>query len=389
MFVDEHLITVRGGKGGDGVTTFRRESFAPRGGPDGGDGGDGGAVIFVASHHLNGLGHLQLLHEIRAEGGTNGKGTQKAGHKGKDRYVEVPVGTQIYVIHPPRKEATRADDNAEADELAEPDTDEPEIDPAYTEEGASGEGPGEFDPTVSHTELFADLDQPGMEVIVARGGRGGFGNKHFASATNQTPREHTPGRPGQVRQLKLVVKLIADVGLLGLPNAGKSTLLARCTRARPKIAAYPFTTLSPYLGIVEMGPESRFVMADIPGLIEGASEGKGLGHQFLRHVERTRVLLHLLDASERTVEELKQDHDVIVGELEKFSPALAAKPRLLAVNKADVPGVAEKAEELAALLGREVLVLSGVSGQGLKPLLARIWTELKAQAPAPAASDEE
>ncbi len=395
MFVDEHLITVRGGKGGDGVTTFRRESFAPRGGPDGGDGGDGGAVIFVASHHLNGLGHLQLLHEIRAEGGTNGKGTQKAGHKGKDRYVEVPVGTQIYVIHPPRKEAAPRDaehgpDGAETDEADVEESDaEPEVDPAYTEEGASGEGPGEFDPTISHTELFADLDQPGMEVIVARGGRGGFGNKHFASATNQTPREHTPGRPGQVRQLKLVVKLIADVGLLGLPNAGKSTLLARCTRARPKIAAYPFTTLSPYLGIVEMGPESRFVMADIPGLIEGASEGKGLGHQFLRHVERTRVLLHLLDASERSVEELKHDHDVIVGELEKFSPALAAKPRLLAVNKADVPGVAEKAEELAAMLGREVLVLSGVSGQGLKPLLARIWTELKAQTPAPAESADE
>jgi GTP-binding protein len=394
MFVDEHQITVRGGKGGDGVTTFRRESFAPRGGPDGGDGGDGGAVIFVASHHLNGLGHLQLLHEIRAEGGTNGKGTQKAGHKGKDRYVEVPVGTQIYVIHPPRKEAGARDaehepDDAEVNAADTAEDDEPEVDPAYTEEGASGEGPGEFDPTVSHTELFADLDQPGMEVIVARGGRGGFGNKHFASATNQTPREHSPGRPGQVRHLKLVVKLIADVGLLGLPNAGKSTLLARCTRARPKIAAYPFTTLSPYLGIVEMGPESRFVMADIPGLIEGASEGKGLGHQFLRHVERTRVLLHLLDASERTVEELKQDHDVIVGELEKFSPALAAKPRLLAVNKADVPGVAEKAEELAALLGREVLVLSGVSGQGLKPLLARIWTELKAQTPAPADSADE
>jgi len=225
---------------------------------------------------------------------------------------------------------------------------------------------------------MCDLDAPGKSYVVARGGNGGFGNKHFATATSQTPRKANPGRPGEVRRLRLEVKLIADVGLIGLPNAGKSTLLARTTRARPRIAAYPFTTLSPYLGMVQMQGESRFVMADIPGLIEGASRGKGLGHQFLRHVERTRLLLHLVDVSEAGPEQLKRDHEVIVAELAAFSQALAAKPRVVAANKADVPGAAEKAAELSRMIGAPVELISGVTGQGVTELLWKLWHRLNA-----------
>jgi GTP-binding protein len=313
MFVDEHVIIVRGGKGGDGLASFRRESRMPKGGPDGGDGGDGGDVIFVASHHLNGLGHLQMTREIRAKDGGKGLPSDCAGKNAQDTTVEVPVGTVVHELV------------GEAPPEPEPVVDDGEIhapDEAFGAEGARGESYAEPEPEYS-SRVLVDLDTPGKTYIVAHGGNGGFGNKHFASATNQSPRQANPGRPGEVRRLKLEVKLIADVGLVGLPNAGKSTLLARCTRARPKIAAYPFTTLSPYLGIVDMQGESRFVMADIPGLIEGASRGKGLGHQFLRHVERTRLLLHLVDVSESEPEQLKRDYDVIAGELEAFSPELA------------------------------------------------------------------
>ena len=215
-----------------------------------------------------------------------------------------------------------------------------------------------------------------MEFIAARGGKGGLGNKQFATATNQTPREHTDGEAGQERTLLLEVKLIADVGLVGLPNAGKSTLLARCSHARPKIAAYPFTTLTPYLGIVELDPENRFVIADIPGLIEGAAQGKGLGHQFLRHVERTRILLHMIDVSENEPDQLKHDHDVILKELHDHSPALATKPRMVVANKADIPGAEERAKELSKLLDQPVHLISGVTGQGLKQLLWAIHHKL-------------
>ena len=363
MFVDEHELRVKGGRGGDGSVSFRREAHVPKGGPDGGDGGRGGSVIFKASHHLNGLGNLQNIREIKAEPGEKGRQQNQHGKNGKDKVVEVPVGTVIY-------EVTETDGEADS----EPDFANVPME-AFTAEGASGEDEPE-EAAEGEVNQIADLNQPDMEFIAAKGGKGGFGNKHFASATNQTPREHTDGKPGQRRRLRLEVKLIADVGLVGLPNAGKSTLLARCTHARPKIAAYPFTTLSPYLGIVELDNENRFVMADIPGLIEGAAQGKGLGHQFLRHVERTRLLLHMIDVSTGDPESLKHDHDIILKELEDHSPALAAKPRIVVANKADIPGTEERANELSKLLNQPIHLLSGVTGQGLKDLLWAIYHKL-------------
>ncbi|MCC7508447.1 MAG: GTPase ObgE [Planctomycetes bacterium] len=369
MFVDEHTITVRGGRGGDGLSNFRHEAFAPKGGPDGGDGGDGGDVIFVASHQTHGLGHLQQTHEIKAEDGTDGKGGNKAGRNGQDRIVEVPVGTVVYWVKAPAQPAPVEPAPEDLDLANAPEE-------AFTEAGASGEDFDEPQPAQAEVVQLADLDQPGMRVVIARGGNGGFGNKHFATATNQSPRQANPGRPGEEKLLRLEVKLIADVGLVGLPNAGKSTLLARVSRAKPKIAAYPFTTLGPHIGIVEMGPAQRFVMADLPGLIEGAAAGKGLGHQFLRHVERTRLLLHMIDVSDGEPEQLKHDHDVIVGELRAFSPALAAKQRIVVANKADIPGAEERAKALGVLLGQEVTLISGVSGKGVKELLWAIYHKL-------------
>lgn len=374
MFVDEHELTVRAGKGGDGLVSFRHESQMPKGGPDGGDGGDGGDVIFVASHHMNGLGHLQHTREIRAKDGGKGLGSDCAGKNAPDTIIEVPVGTVVHELYTEEEAPPEAEPDPEAEPADENEIHAPEE--AFTAEGASGEDLPE-PVVVRKSRVIADLNQPGMRFIVARGGNGGFGNKHFAHATNQAPRRANPGRPGEQKRVRLEVKLIADVGLVGLPNAGKSTLLARTTRARPKIAAYPFTTLSPYLGIVDMQGESRFVIADIPGLIEGASQGKGLGHQFLRHVERTRVLLHLIDVSMEEPEQLKRDHDVIVGELQAFSPELAAKPRIVVANKADIPGAAEKAAELAKLIGQPVELISGVTGQGVQELLWKLFRMVK------------
>jgi len=380
MFIDEHELVVRAGRGGDGVSSFRHESQMPKGGPDGGDGGDGGDIIFVASHHMNGLGHLQNIREIRAKDGGKGQGSDCAGKNAPDTTIELPVGT---VVHEYFTEAEEAEPEAQAETEDEPvDEDAIHAPPeAFTEEGASGEDVPE-PAQVLKTRVIADLDAPGKTFVVARGGNGGFGNKHFATATNQAPRRANPGRAGEVRRLKLEVKLIADVGLVGLPNAGKSTFLARTTRARPKIAAYPFTTLSPYLGIVDIQGESRFVLADIPGLIEGASHGKGLGHQFLRHVERTRILLHLIDVSMEEPEQLKRDHDVIVGELTAFSTELASKPRIVVANKSDIPGGEEKAKELSRLIGQPVELISGVSGQGVKELLWKLFHMLKPEATA-------
>jgi GTP-binding protein len=379
MFVDEHELTVIGGRGGNGIVSFRHESQEPRGGPDGGDGGNGGDVIFVASHHLNGLGHLQHVRKIQAPNGEKGGGALCHGKSAEDKIVEVPVGTVVYELRSFRAAPMSKPATAEAAD-AEEDLDIADAPPeAFSEEGASGEDVEAPEQTTEVTKLV-DFTQAGQEFVIAKGGKGGHGNKRFASATNQTPREHTDGRAGQTRRLRLELKLIADVGLVGLPNAGKSTLLSRCTRAKPKIAAYPFTTLTPYLGIVELSPETRFVMADIPGLIEGAAAGKGLGHQFLRHVERTRILIHLIDVSEAEPDQLKRDHDIIVGELAAHSPILAAKPRMVVANKADIPGAEEKAAELAKLLGQPVTLISGVTGKGIKELLWAIHHRL---APAP------
>ena len=360
MFVDEHEFTVRAGRGGDGCVSFRREKYVPKGGPDGGDGGKGGDVILVASHHLNGLTHLQRMHEVKARSGTPGSGKKCYGRNAEDVVLEVPVGTIVY-------ELVGVEQAAAAPEEA------PEE--AFTERGAHGED-SDDDARESQLRILCDLAEPGVRFVVAHGGRGGWGNTHFATSTNQAPREAKPGAPGQTRRLKLEVKLIADVGLVGLPNAGKSTLLSHCTAARPKIAAYPFTTLSPYLGIVQLDRETRFVMADLPGLIEGAADGKGLGHKFLRHVERTRLLLHVIDVSSGDVEQLKLDHDVILRAIEVFSPTLAAKPRLVIASKADIPGTEAAARQLAELLGRPVPLVSGVTGAGLKELLWQIQRKL-------------
>ncbi|MBP9890748.1 MAG: GTPase ObgE [Planctomycetes bacterium] len=373
MFIDEVHITVRGGRGGDGHVSFHREKYIEKGGPDGGDGGRGGDVIFVASHHLDGLGHLRYTKELKAKNGGKGGASNCHGANAEDVVIEVPVGTVVYEY--PAESSTGAQ---EADEDVDSAAEAPPE--AFTEEGASGEDSPEVDARGDSIALI-DLSEPGQKFIVAYGGTGGFGNKHFATATNQRPTRFKPGKEGQVRKLRLELKLIADVGLVGLPNAGKSTFLSRCTKARPKIGAYPFTTLVPYLGVVQLDDEHSFLLADIPGLIEGASKGKGLGHKFLRHVERTGLLLHLIDASESEPEQLKHDHDVIVGELRAFSDVLAAKPRVVVANKSDVPEVKERAAELEKLLGEKVHVISGVTGEGLKELLWSLYQrvgELKA-----------
>lgn len=362
MFIDEIELTVRGGRGGDGHVSFHREKYIEKGGPDGGDGGRGGDVVFVASHHLDGLGHLRYTKEIKAKSGGKGGASNCHGANAEDVVIEIPVGTVVYEY---------PGENAPAENSVETEA-PPE---AFTEEGASGEDAPEVEERRAAVAI-ADMNEPGQRFVVAYGGGGGFGNKHFATATNQRPTQFRPGKPGQVRKLRLELKLIADVGLVGLPNAGKSTFLSRCTKARPKIAAYPFTTLVPYLGVVQLDDEHSFLLADIPGLIEGASHGKGLGHKFLRHVERTGLLLHLIDATDGDAETLKHNHDVIVNELRQFSEVLASKPRLVVANKSDVPEVKERAAELEKLLGQKVHVISGVTGEGLKELLWELYKQV-------------
>ena len=315
MLRDEVDITVRSGNGGDGAVTFLREKFRPEGGPDGGDGGRGGDVVMVANPHMNTLGHLVRKPRWRAEDGVKGMGGNCFGRSGEDLLVEVPCGTIVRIIET--------------------------------------------------QEIIADLTTPGQRVVIVAGGKG---NVHFKSSVNQTPRQFTPGVLGQKLLLHLELKLIADVGIVGFPNAGKSTLLSRLSMARPKIAPYPFTTLEPQLGVIER-PDRTLVLADIPGLIEGAADGKGLGHQFLRHVERCALLLHLVDGSEGDAEELAGRVRVLNAELTRFSPELAARKQIVVLNKLDTrPELPELAPAVAALLGCEVRCISGVSGQGIKDL---------------------
>ena len=292
-FVDEARIEVRAGNGGNGVASFRREKFIPKGGPDGGDGGRGGSIFAVADRNLNTLIDYRYTRKFQAKNGENGRGSDCYGKGAPDIELRVPVGTVI--------------------------TD------------------------LNTGELIADLDANGARALVAQGGKGGLGNLHFKSSTNRAPRQCTPGEKGQERMLGLELRVLADVGLLGLPNAGKSTLISAISNARPKIADYPFTTLHPQLGVVRVGPEQSFVVADIPGLIEGASEGAGLGHQFLRHLSRTSLLLHVIDVMPPNPEEdpLTQAR-AITKELEKFDPALAAKPRWVILNKMDLVPEEEK-----------------------------------------------
>ncbi|NLX12301.1 MAG: GTPase ObgE [Phycisphaerales bacterium] len=324
MFIDRAEIYVRSGKGGSGCVSFRREKFVPKGGPDGGDGGLGGDVFLVADASLGTLLELSGKHHWIAQNGQPGQGRNKSGRKGRDCIIRVPPGTLVY------------------------------------------------DRDSGH--LLKDLDQPDMKVCIARGGMGGKGNAFFVTSVRQAPRFAQPGEEPEERWLRMELKLIADIGLVGLPNAGKSTLLSRLTRARPKIADYPFTTLEPHLGIVELPGYRRFVMADLPGLIEGAHEGVGLGDDFLRHIERTRVLVHLIDLHPLSSQpQPVEAYRIIRNELSKYSAKLAAKPELVVANKIDLANTTTAVDELRAELGVDVLAISGVSGAGLEALGIRLW----------------
>ena len=341
MFIDEAEIHVKAGDGGNGAVTFRREAGVPRGGPSGGDGGDGGSVIFYARPGLDTLLDFRGRSRWVAESGKSGRNKDMAGAGGVDLVINVPPGTLI------------------------------------------------FDKTLGI--LLKDLNRPGMRVVLARGGKGGRGNARFASSTNQTPRHAEPGLAGEERYLRLELKLIADVGLVGLPNAGKSTLLSRLSAARPKIADYPFTTLDPTLGIVEAGPERRFVMADLPGLIEGAHKGVGLGDEFLRHVERTRILVHLVSVEPHGHENPADAYRAIRAELAAYSALLAEKSEIVVLTKADLlPDTAPVQRDFAEAIGRPVLVISSVTGTGLNRLASAILDQLDrlpAEPPAPLADE--
>lgn len=334
MLVDRATIVVRAGDGGDGRLSFRREKYIPKGGPDGGNGGDGGDVIVVADENIQTL--LDYRHQVKhaAQPGEPGGTKDCTGADGDDLIIRLPPGTLLY------------DDE-------------------------SG-------------EVLHDLE-PGGRIVLARGGGGGWGNAHFKSATNQVPRQTTPGEKGEEFRIRLELKLIADVGLVGLPNAGKSTLLTAFTRATPKVADYPFTTLSPQLGIAELDVNRRLVIADLPGLIEGAADGAGLGHHFLRHVERTRLLVHLIDIQPPDGSDPAENYKTIRAELEAYSPELAAKPELIVVSKLDLLGDDEAEHEAAIELARteiglpEGAIIYGISapsGLGLRTLLERCWQEL-------------
>jgi GTP-binding protein len=320
MFIDEVRIRVKAGDGGNGCLAFRREKFVPRGGPSGGDGGRGGDVVFVASQHHNTLLHFRFNPEHTAERGRHGEGSNRTGREGASIDVPVPVGTIVY-------------------------------------DEATG-------------EALHDFTEAGERFVIAKGGRGGRGNQHFATPTHQAPTEHEPGHPGEEKRLQLKLKLLADVGLVGFPNAGKSTLISRISAARPKIADYPFTTLEPNLGVVSAGDET-FVVADIPGLIEGAHLGHGLGVQFLRHVERTRLLVHLVDVSESSGRDPVDDFRIVLEELEGFSSDLVRKPMFVVASKVDVAQDRTRIEALRALAAEKQLPfyeISSVTGQGIEDL---------------------
>jgi GTP-binding protein len=322
MFIDRAKIHVQGGNGGNGVTAFRREKFVPRGGPSGGDGGRGGDVLIVADSSLNTLLHLRYNPRHLAERGLHGEGANRSGHDGSDLTVNVPVGTQIFDF----------------------------------ETG----------------ELLADLSHPGDRWLAARGGRGGFGNAHFTTSTNRAPRYHQEGGKGEERELQLELKLLADVGLVGFPNAGKSTFISTVSAARPKIADYPFTTLEPNLGVVDIGDFRTFVIADIPGLIEGAHSGAGLGDRFLRHIERTKLLLHLVDVSSISTRDTVNDYVTVNRELAAYNPDLAKRAQFVVATKIDAldePARLDALKARAMLDDRPFYAVSSVTGQGVRELI--------------------
>lgn len=330
-FIDQVKIYVRGGRGGSGAASFRREKYVPHGGPDGGNGGGGGNVVLVASPHKNTLIHLRFRPHLRAEGGGHGQGRNKNGSRGQSLEVEVPVGTVI-----------------------------------KDENGAQ----------------LGDLLRSGVRAVVARGGRGGRGNSCFTTSRYRAPSFAEKGEPGEERTLLLELKLLADVGLVGFPNAGKSTFLSHVSAARPKIADYPFTTLAPQLGVVYLGEERSFVVADLPGIIEGAHRGAGLGHRFLKHIERSRILLYILDMAATEERDPFRDYQLLKEELVNYHEELARKPAIIAANKMDLPGAAENMQsfrEKAA--GLEPFPISGVTGEGINTLLEALYSRLQEERP--------
>jgi len=330
MFTDQVVIHVKSGKGGDGMMHFRREKYIPRGGPDGGDGGKGGDVIFEVKSTLNTLSSFRQNQKFKAEEGVKGGPSQMTGHNGKDLIIYVPPGTVL------------------------------------------------FDADTG--ELIGDLTDPGQQLTLLKGGRGGRGNQHFATSRNQAPRTAEKGAPAEEKRIKLELKLIADIGLIGVPNAGKSTLLSVLTNARPKIAPYPFTTLEPNLGVANIDDDTTVVLADIPGLIEGASQGAGLGHDFLRHIQRTRVLIHLLDGLS---EDPLADYSQINSELSLFDPNLTKKPQLIALNKIDQPEVQERLGDIQKQFKKqkvELMTISALARTNTRDLLVKAYQKL-AEAP--------
>ena len=327
MFVDRLTIFVEGGHGGRGCVSFRREKYVPRGGPDGGDGGHGGSVILQADASVDNLAHLRNRKFYRAASGGNGEGGQRSGASSEDLLVLVPPGTIVV------------------------DRD--------------------------RGNVIKDLRELGDDVVAARGGKGGRGNKHFATATNRAPRESEPGDPGESRWIVLELKVIADVGLIGLPNAGKSTLLSRISRAQPEISDYPFTTKYPNLGLVQLDDERSLVVADIPGLIEGAHAGVGLGHDFLRHVERTRTLVHLVECTPLDGSDPAANYRTIRRELELFNPTLAAKPELVVLTKMDLTDSGDTLDRFAREIDRPTIGISAVTGRGLAELVERMYESAK------------
>ncbi|QDT52819.1 GTPase Obg [Caulifigura coniformis] len=327
MFVDRVNIHCKAGDGGNGCASFRREAHIARGGPDGGDGGDGGSVIIQAERNLGSLSNIQGHHHWTADSGRDGRGALCSGRKGGDLYIYVPPGTLVKDAH-------------------------------------SG-------------ELICDLQKNGETLVVCKGGWGGRGNKHFATATNRAPSEAEPGKPGEERELLLELKLIADVGIIGKPNAGKSTLLSRLTKATPEIANYPFTTKYPNLGVVVVAEDFSFVMADIPGLIEGAHAGIGLGHEFLRHVQRTKVLVHLVEPDPMDQTDPLQNYKQIREELRLYDEQLAQRPELLFVSKSELPDAQALADLLREETGKPVALLSAATGQGLTELIRQLTAILK------------
>lgn len=383
-FVDEAWIIVRSGKGGRGAVSFRREKFIPRGGPDGGDGGQGGDVVFRADADLLTLYDLRLRRIYEARNGEGGMGRQKNGKAADDLYIDVPVGTELYELPALGEPEIEPDDVDEEDDgqIEGLVVDEHGLVRQAPEDAEDEDlSPDDAD-APDEARLLADLTAPGQTYVACRGGRGGKGNLHFASATMRTPRFAQPGEPGEERRIRLVLKVLADVGIIGLPNAGKSTFIAAVSRARPKIAAYPFTTLTPNLGVIENDYGDRLVLADIPGLIEGAHLGHGLGHRFLRHVERTRLLLHVVSAEDASPEGVFEAFGVVDEELRRFDEGLAKRPQLRVVNKIDLLTPEELAERRAAVAatGQKVLFMSALTGEGVEEVLEALWAAAAAPA---------